>query len=373
MNYKLLIISALAAITLIFASCAKNEIIEPQPEARTVRVSATIPTTMETRTAFEGSWTATAGYGIKVKWAVGDKFSILCWQGEDIANWGNLISAKYNDGTVNGEEKGEILYTLQAADITDDGRTVNFNFNIPTQITDNTQPVKVLVTYLGKTYYSKAETNTEPFYHGKPWLNTYRAIIDNASDITNLLYVTRSTPMTLRGEIAAGWNAGTSQAVFDGQFKHLTALFAVQVRNNTGAAITPQYVSVKFNGGEVQNNGYNFWNPFTQDIISQDNQHGVLNIYNNTYHTIAAGQSFVYFIPVYIKTAPTEIKVVFNDKNGGYYYPETNFKTNAAITLQPGKCYTLNTVVHSITNTGGYGQNTDFQWDTAPATQAPWQ
>lgn len=355
------IVLTLAVLAMLFASCTQENITEPQPEARTVRVSATIPSTTETRTTFyDGTWDNTHGYGFKVKWAVGDKFSILCWQGDDATHWGDLISTKNNTGNVT-EAKGEILYTLQAEDISPDGRTVNFNFNIPTQLTDHSQPVKVLVTYLGSNRY-EVSTNSNPNYGGKPWLDLQLNYIREASDFENLLYVTRAMPMTLRGAIAAGWDAGAPQAVFDAQFKHLAALFAVHLRNNTGSAINPAYLKIGTSDGVLMNNGYPYWNPITQEVPIKENSHSELGLNESASNSIASGASFVYFIPTYIKTAPTQLRVVYKGKETNYL--SSPYKTNNTLQPTAGKCYTLNVALNSAT---------ELVWDTTPTGPAPMQ
>lgn len=367
------IVIALAAIALIAASCSQQTLIDTElPSTRTVRVSATLPTDPGTRTVFyDGTWDNTSGYGFKVKWAVGDRFSILCWQGDD-ANWGNLISEKDEWGDEVITEKGEIIYTLTAGDISSDGRTVNFTFNIPAQITDNTQPVKVLLTYLGCNWYFHSPADYEPPYANKPFLKLDYPEINETTKI-GLKYISERMPMILRGEIAAGWLHATGQAVFEGRFRHQAAIMAVQIRNNTPSTINPRIFGMGFKGGKLLNTIKKCWNPIFPDESYVEAGGATTNTStaflkdesNRSIRQIPPGESFVCFIPLFFRETPTSLRLSYLDWEGGSSNLYTTFKANASsITFEAGKCYTVRAVYNGPSN---------LVWDTTPAIQAPWE
>ncbi len=340
----------LAAAAIILAGCAKEQIaVELQPASRTVHVTAGIDAGTQTRTTFyDGTWSSTSGYGFKVKWAVGDTISVLCWQGDD-TQWGTHI----------GKANGEIIYTLTATDISADGRIVNFNFNIPTQITDGTKDINVLLTYLGNANYGKDETTLEP------WL--YASLSFTYDDPLSLDYVTNATPMTLRRTIAAGWNSNTLQAVFDGTFKHLATLFAVQLKNNTTAPIHPSTVDIIFSGGSTEDYLMQAVNPITKKVYIDPmfpSQQKSLYFTSGKEPAIAPGESFVFFLPVFIETSPTGIYIMYLDLDATS--PLTTDLKTITKTLQAGKCYTVNVPVNNIFDGNG------LSWNTETSVEAPY-
>lgn len=336
------IIYVLGVVALFFASCSnnENEVIENPTAKHTVRVKATLGETLQTRTSLERNWNETNGYGFKVKWKVGDRISILCWQGDD-SHWGDLIG------------KGEIVYLLTAEDISEDGKSIDFPFFIPSQITDASQPIKVLITYLGDAYYRILPDNHSEGYKGKPWLDIPRSKITDKSKYLDYSYAAGAMPMTLRGEIAAGWDKEASQAVLKGTFQHLTTLFALQVKNNTTAPISPKSLYIYFNNGTVMNGGYPYWNPITPEVPLKQNQLCETYFFSSSYsHTIPAGDSHLFLVPAVILPgdAPTVLYTaqgykITDDKT---VWLRTKAKENTSISLQAGKCYTLNVQVNSL-------------------------
>ena len=375
---KKLLFTIFIAFTLLLTTGCTGEIpaFEQQQQERTVSVSATLPSTTETRTAFYSpTWTAATGYGFKMKWVAGDRFSILCWQGADVANWGKLINTTNdNQGRIIEKDNGEIIYTLKSSDISADGRTMNFNFAIPKQITDNTQSVKVLVTHLGKGgYYYYNTITVSDGYGNKPWLHmNYSGVIKDESDAKNLNYITNVLPLTLRGQIASGWASTASpKASFDKQFKHLAALFALQIKNNTSGNIDPKKISIFFDNGRVMlTKSYPDWNPIAPEIPFTTPLAKV-SVENEYRRAISPGKSFVYFLPIFFTETPSTIIASYLD-NSSTTVNEliTNYRKTTSLTIQPGKCYTVNLQVNSITNTGTFK---DFVWGPDTPTQAPWE
>ena len=105
MNYKLLLI--LAAVSLIFAGCAKDELIE-QPQPRVMRFTATVEEPADTRATLE----ETDAGAIRFKWETTDIIQMAFVQG-DIKKTANAT----------------------VTSVSADGRTAQFSVEVPDEIT----------------------------------------------------------------------------------------------------------------------------------------------------------------------------------------------------------------------------------------------
>lgn len=342
------------------SGCVKNE---KQPDAtRSVCISARIEQSAHTRTLLtDRTWDNTNGYGFKVKWKAGDKISILCWQNDE-SNWGKLISKKDEYGNVT-EDKGEIIYTLRESDISEDGLGLNFNFDIPAQITETDKPVKLMLTYTGAGFYTTQATHAG--YANRPWLKIPELKIRAMEDYNELLYATRSMPMVVRGEIAAGWDI--KQSSFTGNFRHLTSLFAVQLKNSTSGNIQPAGIVVNFKNGQLMRNFIRLWNPINPEVPNNEfGNSAKFAVDKGMGKNIAPGKSTVILIPAFILESVDDQKISVTYLDQAFQY--NDFYTSKIKTgkkLEAGKCYVFNVEIKPA------GTELEVEWNNNPPEKAP--
>ncbi len=335
MNYKMLLVCA----GLLLTGCSQRDFQEVEKkehssEFRMVYVEAHTPQNTQLLTTFtEKPVDPTKGHGFNVEWKEGDKFSIICWQGDD-SHWGDAIRNNY-----------EIKHTLKADEIKDGKKSIAIKFEIPKEIQKPEEPIQVLITYLGNSHYEickRTESNFSAF-KDKPWLKIAPMEVngDESKD-----YVAQAMPMTLRGTIAAGWKSGAKFTPKNSSnFDYLATLFAVELKSITTEVVDPQYISVIYEDGEVMNAGdYAYWDPVKPQVpvkISGENKSQV-NIVNGYLNSGKKERTF--YVTGYFVKAPTKIKVQLRS-NTDSAPRETDVKTNTTLQMKQGKCYTLKTVV----------------------------
>lgn len=335
MNYKMLLICA----GLLLVGCSKRDFQEVEKkeyssESRMVYVEAHTPQNAQMLTTFtEKPVDPTKGHGFNVEWKEGDKFSIICWQGDD-SHWGDAIRNNY-----------EIKHTLKADEIKDGNKSIAIKFEIPKEIQKTEEPIQVLITYLGNSHYEICNKTEDRFsaFKDKPWLKI--APMEVVGD-ENLDYVAQAMPMTLRGTIAAGWKSGTKFTYNSGNnFNYLATLLAVDLKSTTTEVVDPKCISVIYEDGEVMKAGdYAYWDPINPQVptkISGENKSQV-NISNGYLYPGKMERTF--YVTGYFVNAPTKIKVQLESRTDSNPH-ETSVKENTTLQMKPGKCYTLKTVV----------------------------
>lgn len=201
MNYKLLI--TFATLALIIASCAKNEIIEPQP--RVMHITATVEEPASTRATLQELETG----AIRFKWVSGD-----------------IIQMAFVQGDVKKTANAEVTTVI------DDGRTAQFTVTVPTEITAGDF---TLYAYRSSRYSNHTEggsqlLSTDPVIAVLPertW--EYVGLLSNAQGQPPIVSLWDKKTVTYSGGGAMPDVALT--------FKHLGAMMTVKIKNTTGAEI----------------------------------------------------------------------------------------------------------------------------------------
>lgn len=337
----------IAMFTAALAGCSKNIVPQDDSMPRTVNVVAEIGSNEEnskTKVEYSPDWNSAMGYSLKNKWETQDKLSIICWQGDD---------SQWNKGMPSAEKT---LY-LQSSHIIDNGRKIKFNFKLPNNITDNSKPIKVLVTYLGQSTY-KMRTNGDTSWglNLAGGENNYTSPLD----FEKLKYLDNQAPMIYKGEIPAGWDKKNLPEL-TGKFKHLSTVFAIQIANNSSYTIQPSKIGIKFSGSKVIDAQNKMWNPVqpsaTDASANQFVQMSIIsdqNPYTGDEYTFQmnSNTTYVFFLPTIIfqDGSPKGLSLYFE---GDYRLKkETEIKSISKV-LEAGKCYSLSAEIT---------KNKDLKW-----------
>ncbi|MGP1436733.1 MAG: hypothetical protein ACTTKN_08920 [Phocaeicola sp.] len=196
MNYKLLLI--LAAVALIFAGCAKNELTE-QPQPRVMRFTATVEEPADTRATLE----ETDAGAIRFKWETTDVVQMAFVQGDTKKTANAAVTS-----------------------VSADGRTAQFSVKVPDEITGDF----TLYAYRSSRYDDSSTDGvllaTDPtiaVLPEVPW--EYLATFKHQS---KLVSVWCKKDITYSGGVLPDVSLA---------FQHLGAMMTVKVKNSTGVEV----------------------------------------------------------------------------------------------------------------------------------------
>lgn len=326
-----------AIVVALIAGCAKNADYKEE-DGRMFRIEAGMPgNDADTKVEYTPEWSVEKGYSLKSRWERNDIVSVICWQGDD-------------DEWDSGMPQAQDRHYVNSSEISENGKVLSFEFKIPKNITDNSMPVKVLLTYLGKSEYKmRTDGNT----HWGLVLPGGETNSTTPSDFTKFKYLDNQAPMICRAEIPAGWEKDASQKpVLKGQFRHLSTVFAVRIKNNRGQVIQPDIIKINFSGSKVIDAKAKTWNPISPlESDALNNQFIKMSIqeeYNpfeyetdsfNMYKT----KSTVFFLPTVILNggSPSGLSIHFEGKAGWYGISADSVEKPVTKTLKPGRCYSL--------------------------------
>ncbi|MCE2615586.1 hypothetical protein [Phocaeicola oris] len=196
MNYKLLLI--LAAVSLIFVGCAKDELTE-QPQPRVMRFTATVEEPADTRATLE----ETDAGAIRFKWKTTDIIQMAFVQGTTKKNANAAVTS-----------------------VSEDGRTAQFSVKVPDKITGDF----ILYAYRSSRYDSYTGGSellaTDPTIAVLPMMpSTYTATLYG-----------QSMPISVWCKKDITYSGGVLPDV-SLAFQHLGAMMTVKVKNSTGVEV----------------------------------------------------------------------------------------------------------------------------------------
>ena len=302
------ILFTLAAFAIIFASCTKD-MVTPEPEARLMRVTATVQEPADTRATLEEVGTGELK-SIRFKWETSD-----------------VIQMAFVQGAVKKTANATIT------SVSEDGRTATFTVFVPEGITGDF------------TLYAYRSSRFPSYTEGSELLasNPTIAVLPKSPNNYNNQFGEQSHLVSLWDKKDVAYTGGDMPAV-SLSFKHLGAMMTLKIKNIGSAATTGMYelgFKSTTNTHWVRNSSGNAMAQFDMAsgnyVTGQERLNDILSLKTGNFNAGEEKTRYVWFVPgAYTPGNPLQLiarNATFsiigssgsNTKDAGNFVPGKNY------------------------------------------------